>query len=185
MRRSEISKATWRKRKREGGKATCAFCGMAIYSGGVTKGGFAWHKGCLEAKMAGLTPRQMGKNPRRSRDSYQFYGAKGLNPRPPAKWWATMWARTAASYPKKASESLEKYRADISRIVGGIWYKFPGATRARLIKRYEGMATPARALANPLPCPCCGVLNPVSRANLYMRCSGCGRPLRSVKVIRK
>jgi hypothetical protein len=35
-----------------------------------------------------------------------------------------------------------------------------------------------------LPCPSCGVPNPVSRAGMQFRCSGCGKPLVSVKVRR-
>jgi len=31
-------------------------------------------------------------------------------------------------------------------------------------------------------CPTCGTPNPVSRANVYVRCEGCGRRLISVKV---
>lgn len=80
------------------------------------------------------------------------FDIKGVtfNPRPPARWWVEIWAKTAAGYPKKAGESLKKYRADISRITAGIWYKLSEATRKRLTKRYERLAVPARTLANPI-----------------------------------
>jgi len=35
-----------------------------------------------------------------------------------------------------------------------------------------------------LPCPICKQMNPVSRANLRMRCSKCGTRLLSVKVVK-
>ena len=64
-------------------------------------------------------------------------GARELNPRPPSAWWAKMWPRVAAGYPRKARESLKKYRGDISRILAGIWWKLPQATRKRLVRRYD------------------------------------------------
>ena len=80
-RRPEISKAAWRKRKLEGGKAPCAFCYKPIFAGGVSYQGQPFHKSCLESMKAGLTRKQTGvANPRRPRDSYRFYGARELNP---------------------------------------------------------------------------------------------------------
>ena len=176
------------KRKREGGKATCSFCKKPIFAGGVKYLSKPFHKSCLESFKFGLTRKQAGvANPkRRTRDSYEFYGAKELNPRPPAAWWSRMWAKTAAAYPREVGETLKHWKAGVSKIVGGIWWKFPEATRARLIKKYERMATPAKALANPknLACPVCKMLNPVSKANVYLKCVGCNTPLRSVKVRR-
>jgi len=86
--RSELSKAIWRRRKREGGKATCYFCHSPIFAGGVAdpKTGRKFHKGCFEALKAGLKPEHIGRNPRRimrrePRDAYRFYGARALNPK--------------------------------------------------------------------------------------------------------
>ena len=62
--RSEISKRTWRARKRGPGKGTCYFCKKKIFAGGVIMRGRKLHKGCAEAKGAGLVPAQIGKNPR-------------------------------------------------------------------------------------------------------------------------
>lgn len=188
--RSELMKAVWRKRKREGGKAICFFCKKPIFAGGVAYQGRKFHKSCLESMKFGLTKKQAGvANPkRRTRDSYEFYGARELNPRPPARWWAIMWSKTAASYPRKAGETLKHYRASISRIVAGIWWKFDEATRKRLIKKYERMATPSKAL-NPkvgyLPCPSCGTFNPISKQNVYLKCYKCNSWLQRVNVRRK
>ena len=77
------------------------------------------------------------RNPRGLRDAYRFYGAEELNPRPPARWWAKMFPQVAAGYPRRAKESLKKWREDISRILGGIWWKMPEATRERLIRKYD------------------------------------------------
>ena len=85
--RSEISRKAWRKRKREGGKAKCAFCGKLIFARGVRMNGKPYHKGCAEAKGAGLKPTQVGKNPkiterkRAPRDAFRYFGAEELNPR--------------------------------------------------------------------------------------------------------
>ena len=133
---------------------------------------------------------QRSDNPRRTRDSYRFYGAKELNPRPPAVWWSRMWAKTAAGYPRKAGETLEHWRADISRITAGIWWKYPEATRQRLIRRYDKLATPSKALVNVagvqmLKCPACGNPVPISRQNVYLKCPKCGAPLRHVNVTRR
>lgn len=59
------------------------------------------------------------------------------NPRPPAKWWATMWTRMSAEYPRKARESLKSYRKSIDTIVAGVWWKLPKRTREKLIRKYD------------------------------------------------
>ena len=105
------------------------------------------------------------------------------NPRPPKVWFSQMWSKVAVGYPRRAKETLEHYRGEINRIVAGIWWKLPEATRHQLIEKYERNATPARAL-NPkrLPCPVCGVPNVLGPSSVYMRCSGCGRPLMRINV---
>ena len=109
-----------------------------------------------------------------------------LNPRrPPATWFARMFPKIAAGYPRKSGETIEHWKKEMSRITAGIWHSYPEATKQELTRRYERLATPAAALTNPLPCPVCGVKNPVSRSGLRLRCSGCGRQLISVKVKRK
>ncbi len=118
---------------------------------------------------------------RRSRDGF-VYEATTLNPRPPAAWFSRMFAKVSTGYPRKAGETLEHWRKDIGRITAGIWWKYPAETRAGLIRQYDKKTVPA--LRNPvmLPCPLCGMVNPVPRAGVYLRCSKCGKPLVSVKV---
>lgn len=45
-RRSEITKAAWRKRKREGGIGTCFHCKRIVYVGGIRREGRLFHKTC-------------------------------------------------------------------------------------------------------------------------------------------
>jgi len=330
MRRSEITKAAWRRRKRAGGKATCAFCHKPIFAGGVSYQGMPFHKTCLEEMRYGLTPAMAGvanprmrnpeilkikgaspsavadavvralmargftlhaypmsstkvnisnvrvdpkvrgynispytehrgsvlgwndwvefnntvndvldsmgvsakvqslkgkfpirdgtrryveedwvrmglhgenvwrhenpqeysdfrkaiksedrarqlrgmRNPHRSRDGLRFYGARALNtgggtaypanlvrstknPRPPAGWWAQMWPKIAAQYPKKKGETIEHYKKAINTIVAGIWWKYPQKTKDRLIRYYDRdavrlrMLNPVSGLSNP------------------------------------
>lgn len=82
--RSEISKRTWRARKRGPGKGRCHFCKQKIFAGGVVMSGHKFHKGCAEALGAGLKPAQVGMNPRRRdrvpRDAFRYFGAEPLNP---------------------------------------------------------------------------------------------------------
>ena len=61
--RSAISKRAWRRRKREGGKATCFYCGRNIYAGGVIIGVRQYHKTCFAFAKAGFRPKQVGMNP--------------------------------------------------------------------------------------------------------------------------
>ena len=63
--RSELSKKIWRRRKREGGKGTCAFCHKSIFTGGVRYRGLPYHKTCLGFAMRGLRPEQLA-NPQLS-----------------------------------------------------------------------------------------------------------------------
>ena len=195
MERSEISKQTWRRRKREGGKATCTYCGRPIFAGGVkSPGGKAYHKTCYEAYYAGLVPAQVGKNPkeqRAPRDAFRF-GAEKLNPkyafgptgfRPPAKWFAKIAQGSAASYFGKQLRDLTRAEAaKVGQIVGGIWAKYTDKTRLDILRKYEPSAV--RAVRN-LPCPICGTSNPVSQSNVRLRCSKCGTSLRSVRVVRR
>ncbi len=53
-----------------------------------------------------------------------------FNPRPPSAWWTSMMPRVRAQYPKFGKERL-------SQILGGIWYKYPEGTRARIIREYD------------------------------------------------
>ena len=46
--RSEITKAAWRKRKREGGKGLCFHCKENIYVGGARRNGHLYHEICWE-----------------------------------------------------------------------------------------------------------------------------------------
>lgn len=108
------------------------------------------------------------------------------NPRPPATWWAKIWAKMAAQYPRGPRESIKTWKKAIDQITAGIWWGYPGDTRERLIAEYDVRAVPAAALANPnvqhLACPMCRAPNPVSATDLYVRCCSCGAPLRRVKV---
>ena len=60
-RRSEITKAAWRKRKREGGLGKCAYCGKPVFVGGIRLPSSAsspfyrgrlFHKVCYETTKA-------------------------------------------------------------------------------------------------------------------------------------
>lgn len=51
--------------------------------------------------------------------------------RPPKKWFYDMLKRVRKRYPKFSAKRLAK-------ITAGIWHKFSDATRARLLKKYEG-----------------------------------------------
>jgi len=119
--------------------------------------------------------------------------ARELNPeyrfgptgyRPPAKWFSKMAESSAASYfGKKLKDLTKTEKAKVGQIVGGVWAKFSDATRLEILKKYE----PSAVRANPiqmLSCPICGVINPVNRAGVYLKCSSCKNPLMSVKVRR-
>jgi len=54
----------------------------------------------------------------------------GMNPRPPAAWFAETKARIKGSYPRASKGRLD-------RITAGIWWKLPESTRERLIERYD------------------------------------------------
>jgi len=82
--RSELSKAIWRRRKREGGKAKCSYCGRSIFAGGVVMAGRSYHKGCAELRGARIRRYELVRNPRRRdrvpRDAFRYFGARALNP---------------------------------------------------------------------------------------------------------
>jgi len=63
--RSLLSKAIWRRRKKEGGKGTCSFCRKGIFAGGAVSQGRPFHKACLGYAKMGFSPAQIGLNPRR------------------------------------------------------------------------------------------------------------------------
>ena len=192
-RRSEISKRAWRKRKREGGKATCIYCLKPIFAGGVRMNGKPYHKVCAELAGAGIRRQELVKNlqdsrKRAPRDAFRYFGAGELNPRyifgptgfrPPSRWFAKMSQGASASYFGKKLKDLTKAQsAKIGQIVGGIWAGYSDKTRLEILKKYE----PSAILSNPLPCPNCQTLNPISRANVYLKCKGCGMLLRRVNV---
>ncbi len=130
--RSRAMKRSWRKR-REYPKGICDYCFEPVYSGGKKKGDKYYHKTCYEFLKQGLTRRQTGfayANPNID------YLRLLKNPRPPVQWWAEMWPRIVKEYPRQARESLEHYRKSVSNIIAGIWYKYPQATREKLIKKY-------------------------------------------------
>ncbi len=259
--RSEISKRTWRIRKKLGGKGKCAYCSRSIFTGGTSFKGRPYHATCLGFLKMGLTPKQAGvenpsklwhlkrlaklnesldripwdlgpayqrtagrvdeeeyaalqcpschnpiANPKRLRIGWcsgcgakvgvrnpktvkcvrcgkavediageffstptteplcdecytkryherkladwkreaieeaehiiepdeegRIFPQNPVNPRPPAAWWTHMMARARAQYPKFGKERL-------SQILGGIWYRYPEATRARIIREYD------------------------------------------------
>ena len=140
----------------------------------------------------GIVANLQDRRRRVPRDAFRF-GARELNPReyvfgptrfrPPAKWFAKMAQGSAASYfGKKLKELTKAEAAKVGQIVGGIWAKYSDKTRLAILRKYEPSAV--RVVRN-LSCPICGVSNPVSAANIYLRCSKCGTPLRSVKVRRR
>jgi len=204
MNRSQLMKSIWRKRKREGGKATCSFCGRAIFAGGVRMKGKPYHKGCSEFAGAGLMPAQVGLNPRRKRgriprDGFRYFGAEPLdNPRysfgptgfrPPARWWSKMAESAAASYFGKKLKKLTKGQKErVSTIVGGIWAKFSDATRRAILREYEPSATranPKLRNIHQLPCPICKNPIAVNRANVSVICPKCKTSLISRRITRR
>ena len=118
--------------------------------------------------------------------------------RPPVKWFAKMAQSASASYfDKKLKDLTRAQSAKIGQIVGGIWARYSDKTRMEILRKYEPSAVRANVGVNinipttgyslgsrvsNLSCPVCQTLNPVSRQNVYLRCSKCGTPLRSVRV---
>ena len=47
---------------------------------------------------------------------------------------------------------------------------------------YQKYNNPYKIHINQMACPTCGMLNPISRSSVYIRCDGCGRKLVNVKV---
>ena len=60
MNRSEISKRTWRARKRSGTKVMCPFCKKPVFAGGTMHQKRRYHKTCLRFSKAGLSRKQAG-----------------------------------------------------------------------------------------------------------------------------
>ena len=107
------------------------------------------------------------------------------NPRPPKKWFDDMVSHVSKSYPRRRAETIAHWKAELARVVGGIWWKqYSQEKRDELIAKYD-KGTQLR-LANPklVPCPGCRNPTPVVGPNLYLRCRKCGRSLISVKVRR-
>jgi len=73
------------------------------------------------AKMAAEQAIREGSNPR---------SAPGKSTRPPSAWMAHMLPGAKRQYPRRNAKS-------ISRIIAGIWHKYPRATQDRLIAQYE------------------------------------------------
>lgn len=89
------------------------------------------------------------------------------NPRPPKGYFKDMLPQIKRQYP----------------IIAGIFWKLSPEKRQEIIDRYD------KVKLNPkselLECPSCGAKNPVSRAGVYLKCTGCNKNLVSVKVKKK
>ena len=114
--------------------------------------------------------------------------ANPLPIRPPKKWWDFLYPQIGSKYKKFKGESEVMYDKRITRIVARIWWDYPTKTKQRLSEYYADTSVQPRLL-NPetklLPCPKCGVGNPVTKANLFLRCGGCNGRLISVHVKKK
>ena len=107
--RSELSKRIWRKRKREGGKATCFYCFKPIYARGVMMEGRPYHKVCAELYGAGLKRAELVRNSRLDdrrrripRDAFRYFGARELNP---GAHWHDEQAKKALEYLEQKGRS--------------------------------------------------------------------------------
>ena len=95
------------------------------------------------------------------------------NPRPPTGYFKDMLPQIKRQYPKRPKGVYD-------RIIAGIFWKLSPEKRQEIIDRYD------KVKINPkselLECPSCGSKNPVSRAGVYLKCTGCNKNLVSVKV---
>lgn len=63
--------------------------------------------------------------------------ASKRNPRPPKVWFDNTKRRLKREYPRYNRETKQHYEKAITQIAGGIWWKYPAATRQRLIAEYD------------------------------------------------
>lgn len=137
------------------------------------------------------TPYTGPRQPRRDNPNYA-YGKTGF--RPPRKWWDRMMRMARQGYKKREGQSDKSYHDALSKIIGGIWSKFSDETREKIYKKYE--AIPVGHRINPgaptttngalyLPCPICETYNPANSPNIFLRCKGCGRQLKRVKITQR
>lgn len=137
--RAEISRAAWRKRKREGGRGTCAYCLRKIYAGGSLYMGRLLHETCAKMYKAGI-PAHVVRNPKAVSER-----------RPPREWFVRIMPYVIAQYrsmrdiaPEFRDTTLARARA---RIAAGAWWKMTPAQREAFRKRRE---LPSGIIRNPL-----------------------------------
>lgn len=105
--------------------------------------------------------------------------------------WGKVAGKTARGMPKHA---ISKVQSILHPREEGKACAFMASLRktGRLKELLEKGRLPVRANITPwsggsvqyLPCPNCEAMNPVSVANVFLKCKGCGMPLKSVRVRR-
>jgi len=186
--RSAISKRTWRRRRRTGGKAADALTGEPIYAGGVIHRGKHYHKlswAALQwARKLHLSPDATAKVALATLGYSQSSSRRNPSTWPPAAWMVHVRPQFEAQYPSLASIKRRRpggecsqsrtYQAAINCIIAGVWHSFSHTTKVRLTRQYEGET----ARLNPV-CPVCPVCQGQFSSSVsgIGYCSGCGASL--------
>jgi len=99
------------------------------------------------------------------------------NPRPPKGFFERMRPTIVKQYPRRSKKVQD-------RIIAGIFWHYPEATREKIIKQYD-TGIKVNPKVELLKCPVCGAKNPVERAGVYLKCTKCHKNLVSVKIVHK